>query len=76
MATLVKACKELLIQQPFYGLFLLNLRKEIVDDNHFVKTAAVSPNGLSFTLYVNNNFWNKLSDKEQIAVLTHEVKFA
>lgn len=70
---LIKACKELLIQQPFYGLFMLNLRKEIVDSNHSVKTAAVGPNGVNFTLYVNKTFWEGLTDNEQIAVLTHEV---
>lgn len=70
---LIKACKELLIQQPFYGLFLLNLRKEIVSDNHPVKTAAVGPNGINFTLYVNKTFWNNLTDTECIAVLTHEL---
>lgn len=70
---LIKACKELLIQQPFYGLFMMNLRKEIVDNNHSVKTAAVGPNGVNFTLYVNKTFWEGLTDNEQIAVLTHEV---
>lgn len=70
---LSKALKELLIISPFYGLFLLNLRKEIVNDDHHVKTAAVGPNGINFTLYVNNNFWNTLSDSEQLSVLTHEI---
>jgi predicted metal-dependent peptidase len=71
--TVQKALKELLIVSPFYGIFLLSLRKEIVNGNHSVKTAAVGPNGLNFTLYVNDDFWKKLSDKEQLAVLTHEV---
>lgn len=70
---LIKCAKELLIRQPFYGLFLLNLRKEIVDDNHFVKTAAVGPNGINFTLYVNNTFWKELTDLQQLAVLQHEL---
>jgi predicted metal-dependent peptidase len=70
--TVQKALKELLIVSPFYGIFLLSLRKEIVNGNHSVKTAAVGPNGLNFTLYINEDFWKKLSDKEQLAVLTHE----
>lgn len=70
--TVQKALKELLIVSPFYGIFLLSLRKEIVNGNHSVKTAAVGPNGLNFTLYVNEDFWKKLTDKEQLAVLTHE----
>lgn len=71
--TIQKALKELLIVSPFYGIFLLSLRKEIVSGNHSVKTAAVGPNGLNFTLYVNEDFWNTLTDKEQLAVLQHEV---
>lgn len=71
--TIQKALKELLIVSPFYGIFLLSLRKEIVNGNHSVKTAAVGPNGLNFTLYINEDFWKKLSDKEQLAVLSHEV---
>lgn len=70
---LIKCAKELLIRQPFYGLFLLNLRKEVVDNNHAVKTAAVGPNGINFTLYVNNSFWNELTDLQQLAVLQHEL---
>lgn len=70
--TVQKALKELLIVSPFYGIFLLSLRKEIVNGNHSVKTAAVGPNGLNFTLYVNEDFWKKLTDKEQLAVLMHE----
>jgi predicted metal-dependent peptidase len=71
--TIQKALKELLIVSPFYGIFLLSLRKEIVNGNHSVKTAAVGPNGLNFTLYINEDFWKKLTDKEQLAVLSHEV---
>lgn len=69
---LTKACKELLIKSPFYGLFLLNLNKEIVPKEHSIKTAAVGPNGINFILYINEHFWNQLTDKEQLVVLTHE----
>lgn len=70
---LIKAAKELLIRNPFYGLFLLNLRKEMVSGDHPVKTAAVGPNGVNFTLYVNEGFWFSLTDAQQLAVLQHEV---
>lgn len=70
--TIQKALKELLIVSPFYGIFLLSLRKEIVNGNHSVKTAAVGPNGLNFTLYINEGFWKTLSDKECLSVLQHE----
>lgn len=72
--TVQKALKELLIRSPFYGLFMLNLRKEIVSgETHPIQTAAVGPNGLGLTLYVNQDFWDKLTDENQIAILTHEV---
>ncbi len=70
--TLQKALKELLIRSPFYGLFMLNLRKEIVTGDR-ISTAAVGPNGLGLTLYVNQEFWDQLTDENQIAILQHEV---
>lgn len=73
--TLQKALKELLIKRPFYGLFMLNLRKEIVSGDHPVKTAAVGPNGINFTLYVNEDFWKTLNDNEKLDILSHEVDF-
>ena len=41
--TVSKACKELIIVQPFYGLFLLNLSKKFTKD---IPTLAVAPNGI------------------------------
>lgn len=70
---LIKSAKELLIREPFYGFFLLNLCKEIVDNKHSVKTAAVGTNGINFTLYVNKSFWDTLNNSEQIACLIHEL---
>ena len=71
--TLEKALKELLIKHPFYGIFMLGLNKQMVGNDHPVKTAAVGLNGLTYTLYINEEFWGKLSDLEQIAILSHEV---
>lgn len=70
---LTKAYKELLIKRPFYGLFLLNLRKNIISEKHEVTTAAVDTDGINFALYINKDFWDQLTDTEQLAVLTHEV---
>lgn len=70
--TLSKALKELIIKNPFYGMFLLNFNKKIVDDSHPIKTAAVGLDGMCFILYININFWNKLTDPQQLSILTHE----
>lgn len=69
----IKACKELLIKEPFYGIFLLNFKKEILKESDSIKTLAVGLQGLTYVLYVNENFWNTLSDEEQISVLKHEL---
>lgn len=71
--TIEKASKEFLIRDPFYGFFLLGISKEIVPKEHKIKTAAVSINGLIITLYINKEFWDNLTDDEQISVLHHEI---
>ena len=68
-----KALKEFFIREPFYGTLMLNFNKKIVGPDHDVKTAAVDRAGLNLTLYINQEFWNGLSDKEQAAILKHEV---
>lgn len=65
-----KACKTLMIREPFYGLFLSSLNK--IFDNS-VDTLAVGLQGINVNLYINENFWNKLKDEEQLAVLKHEL---
>lgn len=68
---LIKACKELMIREPFYGLFLLNLNKEISET--YVDTACVSKNGVNSKLVVNPTYWSKLTDSQQLGLLKHEL---
>lgn len=68
-----KALKEFFIREPFYGTLMLNFNKQMVGPDHEIKTAAIGRAGLNLTLYVNQKFWNELSDKEQAAILKHEV---
>jgi hypothetical protein len=70
--TLEKALKELLIRDPFYGIFMLGLNKRVVSGDHEIQTAAVGLSGLNYTLYVHEDFWKKLTDPQQIAILKHE----
>ena len=44
MDSVFKICKKLIINEPFYGLFLLNLNKRF-DKN--VKTAGVTIEGIN-----------------------------
>lgn len=65
-----KCFKRLLIKNPFYGLFCLSLPKEITRK---VSTLAVSKNGINCQLNINPDFWEILSDDEQLALLQHEL---
>lgn len=68
---IIKACKELMVVEPFYGFYLLNLNKEYSKD---IPTLAVTPNGINIKLLINEEFWNSLTDDEQLAVLKHELR--
>ena len=65
-----RAVKTLLIREPFYGLFLLNLNRYYGDR---CDTACVCRNGINTELCVNKKFWDTLSDDEQLGVLKHEL---
>lgn len=73
MVSLIKVCKDLLIKDPFYGFFFLSIQKLMVPEDHAVKTAAIGPNGINFTLYINEKFWNTLSYDDAYAILKHEL---
>ena len=65
-----KCFKRLLIKNPFYGLFCMNLPKVITRD---VDTLAVSKNGINCQLNINPDFWGQFTDDEQIALIMHEL---
>jgi predicted metal-dependent peptidase len=63
--------KQLMLSEPFYGIFLSTLNKVIRDD---VPTAGVCKNGINYQLMVNEHFWNSLiNDKKKIGLLKHEL---
>lgn len=68
-----KILKNFLIREPFYGLLMLNLNKEVVGPEHAVKTAGIGPKGLNLTLYINKDFWDKLTEPEKYAIIKHEI---
>ena len=67
---LARACKSLILREPFYGLFLIGLNKKIRKD---VPTAGVSKNGIGIQLSINPDFFMKLPDEHQIGLLKHEL---
>lgn len=67
---LTKICKDLMLDQPFYGLLLLNLNKEWSDK---VQTAGVGLDGINYKLYINPEFWGTLTEDQKKGLLQHEL---
>ena len=67
---LTKICKDLMLEQPFYGLLLLNLNKEWTSK---VPTAGVGLQGINYKLYINPEFWQTLTENEKKGLLQHEL---
>ena len=59
MKSIAKASKRLLIDEPFYGFFLLHLNKKFSDK---IPTAGVYLEGVNTALAINEEYWEKLSD--------------
>jgi predicted metal-dependent peptidase len=67
---ITKFSKTLMLKEPFYGLFLISLNKEL---NTSIPTACVTPDRLNIKLCVNPDFWDKLDENTKLAVLKHEL---
>lgn len=62
--------KKMLIEKPFYGLFLLGLSKVI---DRSVDTACVRKRGINCELVINPDYWDSQDDTQQMNLLCHEV---
>jgi predicted metal-dependent peptidase len=69
-AEIAKCSKTLMFKEPFYGLFLIGLNKEISDS---VQTACVARDGINTKLVVSPKFWATIGEQCKIAVLKHEL---
>lgn len=67
---LARATKELMLREPFYGLFLITLNKIWLDK---IDTAGVSKNGINMQLAINPTFWENLSPEYRVGILKHEI---
>ena len=66
-----KIAKQLMLKEPFYGLFLSTLNKCVRKD---VPTAGVSKLNINYQLAINEEFWNSLdTDFKKIGLLKHEL---
>ena len=68
--SLAKASKELMLKEPFYGLFLIGLNKLW---SKRVPTAGVCKHNINFQLMINDEFWEGLSPEHHIGLLKHEL---
>ena len=68
--SLAKVCKELMLKEPFYGLFLIMLNKSW---SKKVPTAAVSINDINYRLEINEEFWEKCNPLQKMGLLKHEL---
>lgn len=68
---LAKTSKDLMLKEPFYGLFLIMLNK--IWNNKIVPTAGVSRNGINYQLALNTDFWDRLTEPQRRGLLKHEL---
>jgi predicted SprT family Zn-dependent metalloprotease len=68
--TLSKASKDLMLKEPFYGIFLMKLNKHW---STRVPTAGVSKLNINYQLEINEKFWAELTDKHRQGILKHEL---
>jgi predicted metal-dependent peptidase len=68
--SLSRATKELMLKEPFYGLFLIMMNKVWRND---LDTAGVSKQGINTQLAINPHFWEGLSSQYRVGILKHEL---
>ena len=66
----VRHSKKLMFDEPFYGLMLIGLNKELSNQ---IETACVSRDSINTKLMVNPEFWATLDEKTKTGVLKHEL---
>lgn len=67
--SLAKVSKDLMLIEPFYGLFLINLNKSWEK----VGTALVANKDLNFYLKIDPDFWGTLTYNQRLGLLKHEL---
>lgn len=68
--SLAKTCKDLMLEEPFYGLFLIMLNKQWSKQ---LDTAGVTLQGINYKLMINEEFWKDLAVEHRKGLLKHEL---
>ena len=70
LADVSKKGRTLLLEEPFYGHFLMSINKEIIPR---IETACVFIKDWNTILGINPQFWSTLQDGAKVGVLKHEL---
>jgi predicted metal-dependent peptidase len=68
--SLSKTGKDLILKEPYYGFFLIQLNKLWSDR---VPTAGVCKHNINYQLVINTEFWESLSSEHKLGLLKHEL---
>lgn len=68
--TLSKTCKDLMLKDPFYGIYLLMLDKKWSTRG---STMSVSKIGINYRLDINPAFWESLTPEWRLGITKHEL---
>lgn len=68
--SLFKISKDLMLREPFYGLFLIMTNKSWSDK---IPTAGVSRQNVNYNLLINPTFWQGLSYEHKLGLFKHEL---
>ena len=68
--SLAKAVKDMMLEEPFYGLFLVGINREW---SNTLSTAGVSKHKIGIKLSINEEFWSKLNKDHRQGLLKHEL---
>ncbi len=68
--TLAKTCKDLMLKDPFYGMYLLMLDKRWSSRR---PTLCVAKIGINYRMEINEDFWNTLTPEWRIGIVKHEL---
>jgi predicted metal-dependent peptidase len=67
---IAKAGRTLMLKEPFYGLFLIGLNKELSTG---IQTACVAKENINVKLVVNPDYYSKQDVNTKVAILKHEL---
>jgi len=70
METVSRAIKQLMIKEPFYGIFASGLQKTFSNQ---VQHMGIVPDGINYKLLINRDYWYSLDKIHQIGLLKHNL---